>query len=516
MKKIKRRNNKTRNGFHPVISFLILIIGVIVLSGLLGLLGVQATYNNYSTLTESYVPTTEAIRSLFNLSGLKYIFTNTVSNFANFTVLSNLIIVLIGIGIMEKSGFLKTLFMLLTKKAKKKTVTFWLVFISMLASIMGDLPYIVIIPLAALLFLHGKRNPLIGIVCSFAALTCGSALSILLTSMDSSLLSITLSNAQIIDASYHVSIFGFSIIYTIIIVAASLLITKLTEDVVAKKLPKYEFAPTEVEDEIVTKKQLKGLLFSGGVCILYLIIVIYNIIPGLPFSGNLLDKTQVLYIDKLFGYQSFFSNGFVFIITMLFVLAGLFYGLGAKTIKSNNDVAENLGHSLNGIGKVLVLIFLASTFISIFKHTNIGPTIVAFLATVIGKSGFGGFALVLMLFIASIISTIFVPNSLATWSILANVVVPSFMNAGISPAFAQAVFRIGETVSTGLTPMLAYFIIYLAYIEQYNQGEKSIKILDAIKWQLPYALLMFVIGLIVIIIFYLINIPLGIGGFVSL
>ena len=516
MKKNRLLKRKNALGLHPVISFIILIVGVILVSGLLGLLNTQATYNAYSSLTDSYVPTTEAVKSLFNLSGLKYIFTNTVSNFANFTVLSNLIIILVGIGIMEKSGFLKTIVMLLTKRLKKKTVTFWIVFTCIISSIVGDLPFIVFIPLSALIFLHGKRNPLIGIVVSFAALTIGSSFSILLTSVDSSIMNLTVLNAGVISLNYTMSTFSFILVNSLIIVILSFAITKITEDYVVKKLPKYEFEETSVEDEIVTKKQLKGLLFAFSVAFVYLLIVIYNIIPGLPFSGNLLDYTQTLYIDKLFSYESFFSNGFVFIITLLFVLMGLFYGIGAKTIRNNKDVAENLGYSLNGIGKVLVLIFIASTFISIFKQTNIGATLVASLTNLIEKSNFTGFSLVLLLFFASVISTLFIPSSIAKWTIMSNSIVPTFMNSGMSPAFAQTIFRIGEAVTMGLTPMLAYFVIYLAYIEQYNQSDKPIKIREVIKWQLPYALLMLILGLIIITLYYLFNIPLGIGANVSL
>ena len=501
---------------HPVMTFIILIVLTILLSGFLSLFNTQATYNNYSNITNTYTNTTESVKSLFNLSGLKYIFTNTVSNFANFTVLSNLIIILIGIGVMEKSGFLKTIVTLVTKKMKKNTVTFILVLLCILSSITGDLPYIVFIPLSALIYYYGHRSPLIGIVASFAALTCGSGLSILLTSIDSSLRTITNMNANVLDYSYSMPTFSLIIINTVVIIIASFIITKITEDYVAKKLPKYEFPETNIEDEIITRKQLRGIIYAISISFLYLLIVIYNIIPGLPFSGNLLDKSQTLYIDKLFSFDSFFSNGFVFIVTILFILAGLFYGLGAKTINNNNDFAEDLGHSLDGTGQILVLIFMASTFISIFKQTNIGNTLVAALTTFIGNSNFTGLPLVLLLFICSIIANIFVPSSLSKWSIMASTVIPSFMKTGISPEFAQIVFRLGECVSTCLTPLLAYFVIYLAYMNHYNQSEKPIRLFPSLKIQLPYAISMFAICLVVIIIWYLTNIPLGIGSSISL
>ena len=152
---------KERITLNPIMTFLILILSVIVLSGFLNLIGFEATYNKIDIVTGEYVATSESVESLFSLSGLKYIFTTTVSNFTAFTPLSTLIIVLIGIGIMEKSGFVKTTFTIITKYCKKNTITFWLVFISVMFSIMGDIGYAVMIPLSALLFTYGRRNPLI-------------------------------------------------------------------------------------------------------------------------------------------------------------------------------------------------------------------------------------------------------------------------------------------------------------------------------------------------------------------
>ena len=152
-----KKKNKQKIGVQPIMSYLILIIIVIVLSGLLSLLDIQSTYYNISNVTHSFSPVTENVVSLFSLSGIKYIFANTVNNFATFTVLTHMIIILIGISIMEKSGFLKTAITMLTKKAKRRNVTFVFVLICVLASIMGDISYIIFIPIGALLFLYCKE-----------------------------------------------------------------------------------------------------------------------------------------------------------------------------------------------------------------------------------------------------------------------------------------------------------------------------------------------------------------------
>ena len=199
-------------------SYVLLIIVVIVLSGFLKLLDTQSTFYKINSANLNLMPQTEIVNSLFSLSGLKYIFTNTVANFANFTVLSNLIIILMGIGVMDKSGFLQTTITLTTKKLKKKTVTFMLVLICMLSSVFGDLSYLIFIPLGALLFYYGKRNPMIGIISSFAALSCGSAINVLFTSTDSSLLNYTKLAAQTINSGYTIGSLPFLIIMIVAVI----------------------------------------------------------------------------------------------------------------------------------------------------------------------------------------------------------------------------------------------------------------------------------------------------------
>lgn len=513
---MKKLRTKDKIGLHPVMMLLVLSFATIVISGMLRLFNVQATFNKISSVTGDFQVTTEAVNSLFSLSGLKYIFTSTVSNFANYAVLTNLIIILLGIGIMVKSGFLKTIITLMTKKAKKTSVTFVLVLISILASLIGDLSYIILVPLGALLFLYGKRNPMIGIITTFASLTCGSALSLFLTSYDSSLINITLNNVNIINSGYNISSWAFILANVILIIVLSFVITNVTENYLVKKLPKYEFSEEEVEEELVlTRKQMRGLLFSLFAGLLYLLIFIYNIIPGLPFSGNLLDYSQSLYIDKLFSYNSFFSNGFVFVVAVFFVILGLSYGIGAKTIKNNKEFVDALGHSLNGIGKILVMIFAASAFINIFKQSNIGNVVAGALTNLMQNSNFGGLPLVLLLFIFAGVIALFQPTVLFSYNIVSGVII-KLMNAGISPEFAQLVFRLGSSVTLGLTPVFVYFVVYLAYLENYNQSNKPITIKEAIKYQLPYAAVTCVLYLLFIIIWYLVKFPIGVGAGVGL
>lgn len=496
------QNKKDKVSLNPIMTLMILIGLAILLSGILALLGIGAT----NPAEGNWV----AVESLLSLRGIKYIFQSTVANFASFTPLSMLIIILIGIGIMDKSGFLKTTFSLITRKCQKKTITFVLALICIISSIGGDLAYVVMIPLSALLFYYGRRNPLHGIVISFAALTCGTGLSIFKTSVDSSLDALTLDAAHILDSSYTLSYLGYFVIMTVAIFVLAAVITYVAEKFSVNDVPKYEFKDEKKEFKLA-KRDIRGLIFAGTFGIIYLLIFIYNIIPGLPLSGNLLDYSQKLYIDKLFNPNSFFSQGFVFIVTIWFVILGLFYGLGSRSIKNSNDFCDYLTHSLDGIGRTIILILLSSILINVFKKTNIGTVVTALIGNLISNCKFTGIPLLLMFFFGTAIATILLPNTVNKWTILASTCVPTLMNVGFSPEFIQVIFRFAESMTYGLTPIMAYFVIYLAYMEKYNTSDNPIGIFKILNYQKKYALATGVVLLILLIIWYLVGLPIGIN-----
>jgi len=502
-------NKKKKIVLHPIMSFVIFIIIAIILSGILGAIGLSADYHSINPVRGDIDTTNVMVKSLFSLSGLKLIFSSTVSNFASFAPLSMLLISLIGIGIMDKSGFLQAFFTLVTKKASKFRVTWILSLLTILASIIGDISYIIFIPIYALFFKYSKRNPKAGIIMAFAGLTCGTGINIFLSSIDASMLEYTRLAANSLDATYNISYFSYIYIMIIISIIISLIIATITEKIIIPKLGKYD--KEEEEEFYLDKKKKRGLLFSLTIGIIYILIFVYNIIPGLPFSGNLLDYSQTLYIDKLFGYNSFFNQGFVFVVTMFFFLCGLFYGIGAKTIKNNRDVGMFLGHSLDDIGKTLVLIFFASTLISIFKATNIGTVLTALIGNFISTSNMSGIPLIVITVILCAFITLIMPSPVSAWSITSGAIVPVFMNAGMSAEFAQLIFRAGECITYGLTPIMAYFVIYLAFLDKYSEEDKPISVFNSIKNILPYSGMTALICITLLIILYILGIPIGIG-----
>ncbi len=500
---------KNKVKLSPIVTFIILIFATILVSGFLHFLSIQSEYSSVNTITNELVNNVIEVKNLFSTSGIKHIITSSVSGFMNFTPLSSLIIVLIGIGILEYTGFLKTFFTLLTRNAKRYTLTFILVFISLCASLFGNIGFVVILPLGALLFKYGRRNPLSGIIASFASMSFGYGINVLLSANDSTLLTMTLNAAKVLDPKYKIGVFFALFIMALLLIIVSIIFTNITERRIMPKLPRYE---SEEEEVKITNKELRGFIIGLGAGLVYLLIIIYMIIPGLPLSGAFLDSGGSRYIDMLFGNNSLFSKGLVFIVTMFFVIVGYGYGIMTKKIKGNKEVTDSLAYSLDGIGSIIVLLFFASLFINIYTESNIGEVFTSMMCNIISSLKFTGVGLILITIVLVLIANILCPSSIIKYNILSGTLVPLFMNASISPEFTQIIYSLSESITNGITPLFTFFVIYIAFMEKYNKGD-TVGISSSIKYMIPYSVAMFIIVVTVVLSWYLIGIPLGIGSF---
>lgn len=499
---------KKKLKLSPIMTFIILIFVTILLSGFLHLINIQGEYTTVNKASSELINNVVEVKNLFSTKGIKHIVTTAVSGFVNFEPLGALIIVLIGIGVLEKTGFMRTFFTILTRNSKRYTITFILVFMSLLFSLLGNVGFVVMLPIGALLFKYGRRNPLGGIIASFASLSFGYGINVFMSANDSSLLTMTLNAAYITDPKYKIGVFFALFIMIAVLIITSIVFTHITEKKIMPKLPRVD---SENEEVKITNKELRGLIIGLGAGFVYTLIIIYMIIPGLPLSGLLLDSGSTKYIDMLFGVNSMFNKGFIFIVTLLFVIIGLGYGFMTKTIKNNNDIAESLGFSLDGIGSILVLVFFASLFINIYDESGIGLVLVAWVSRIIGSIKFSGIGLILTVFALVAIVNIFCPSSTVKWNMLSGNVVSVLMAESISPEFAQIIFTAADSVTKGITPLFIYYVIYIAFLEKYNKSDETITLFGSTKYMVPYATFITIIWAVVLVAWYLTGLPIGIN-----
>ena len=289
-------------------------------------------------------------------------------------------------------------------------------------------------------------------------------------------------------------------------------------DEVSRSELKYYFDEEEPSQEVeVTKKERKGVIISLLASSVILLILVYCLIRGLPFSGLLLDLTQGSYVDVLFGEGSYFYQGAVTIFSFMLMFSSIIYGVRVKTIDDNRDLVDGMSYYLKDVASLLVLIFFAAQFCLIFKETNIGLFIVASFSELLNGMQLSGLALVVITFLVVVVSTFFVPTASTKWAMLSPVVVPMFMQSSMTPEFAEAVFRAADASMKGLTPIFTYFVILIGFLHIYNKRKNDvISITDAMSLMVPYTISFIILWIIIILAFYIIGIPIGAGTGVML
>ena len=513
------KNKIKRTKFHPALVFLVLTLSVMVISSIGGILNLETNYYTVNTVTGDLESQVVNINNLFNRTGIQYLISNLLSNFMNFAPLGTFILGLMGIGVAYKSGFLNTLNKVIAKVFPRKMLTFLIVLLGVIFSMFYDVGYVILIPMAAILFRDLGRHPSAGICAAFAGITFGSGANIVANSLDSSLIPYTKSATTILDATYKVQTNGNLIFMIISTLLVAYIGTIITERVIIPKLGKYNFEEEEIENrkQEPTKTEIKGLIIAIISVVAILLPIIYCIIPGLPFSGLLLYLKDSGYVNQLFGSNSYFYKGSVFIFSFLLMLAGLVYGLRVKTFKNNRDFVDGMNYYLKDLSSLLVLIFFAAQFCLIFKQTNLGVFVVASLTNWISELQLTGIVLVLVTFFLTLVSTLLVPVSSTKWAILAPIIVPMFMQSSLTPEFAQAVFRAADSSVKGITPLFTYFVILIGFLQIYNKKKNDpVTISRAISLMTPYTVAFTVLWLAIVIVFYTLGIPIGIATKVTL
>ena len=504
---------------HPALLLFILTIIIMVVSSVGNILNLETTYYNVNSVTGDLETQVVTINNLFNRTGLQYLVSNMINNFINFAPLGTLIVGLMGVGVAYKSGFLNSFFKMVTKDKPRKLFTFLVVLLGVISSMFYEAAYVILIPLAAILFMNLGRHPSAGICAAFAGISFGYGANIVANGVDNTLITYTQNATKILDQNYVVSLHGniiFMIFATLLIAYLGMVVT---EKYVVPKLGRYTI---DEEDDIdltveVSKKEKKGVVMALLSTLIVVLILVYCITPGLPFSGLFLNLKEKTFVAQLFGDGSYFRQGSVLIFAVLLAFAGLIYGLRVKTIKNNKDIMNCMSYYLKGFSSLLVLIFFAAQFCLIFKETNIGVFIVVSLSEMLGNMQLTGIVLIIFTFIIIAISTFFVPALGTKWAILSPVIVPMFMQSSFTPEFSQAVFRAADSSVKGITPLFTYFVILIGFLQIYNSKKKDIITLtDAMSLMVPYTIAFSILWLLIIIGFYIIGLPLGLNTGVML
>lgn len=498
----KNKNNKKMLG--PVITIIILTFLIVIASSVFSLLGITGnqTYISNGSLETSLV----TVNNVLTKDGIKYVFTNAITNFQIFEPLVLLIISLITISIGEASGLLKAVFTPL-KKINNTFLTFLVLLVGIASSFFGEYSYMFLLPLVAIIYQTTDRKPLLGIITMFLGITIGYGTGLMYNNDELILSMMTQQAASIdIDSSYVYSLSSNFYIMFISSLILAVIGTIIIQSSLDKKIPKSDI---EEKDELKISK--KALYYSNFAFVVILVIIIYMIIPGLTGSGLLLGEGES-YIERLLGENAPFYTGFTFILLGIMMVCGFIYGYISGNIKNSNEYSVALSKNFEGLGYVFVLLFFTSQMLGILEWSNLGTVITANLVSFMSSLSFTGILLIIVLFVITILITIFIPSVHTKWGLMAPLTVPLMMRANVTPSFTQFIFRVADGIGKAFTPFFAYYIIMLAFLEKYNTRENNkITVFGILKTILPTVLLLAGVWLLIIIGWYLIGFPTGPG-----
>lgn len=477
---------------HPATLFGLLAISVAVLSWLGGLLDWQAVHPANGSIIK--------VNSLLSGNGIRWIYTNITANFVNFPPLGYVLAVMVGIGVAEGSGLFTALIRALVLNAPQKLITGSIVFAGILSHLASEAGYVVLIPLGAVIFHTLGRHPMAGLAAAFCGVSGGFGANFLIGSVDPILAGLSQSAAQIIDSTIKVNAavnFYFMFASAILIVIAG---TWVTEKIVEPRLRQYSGKAETIPVEKINYAEKKGLKWAGLSLLIIVLLLSFTIIPENGLFRN--PETK----DVL---HSPFFDGIITGILLFFLVPGLVYGIIVKTIKNDKDMMKHIIKSMSTLATYIVLVFFAAQFVYFFRYSNLGLILAIDGAQFLKNIGLTGIPLIVAFVLLSAFINLFMGSASAKWAIMAPVFIPMFMLLGYHPALTQAAFRIGDSVTNLITPMMSYFALIVAFAQKYDE---EYGIGTIISTMIPYTVIFTIAWSMLLIVWMLLGLPLGPDG----
>ncbi len=482
---------------HPATLFALFAVIVLLLSA------VFASFDFYALH-----PTTEERIEPVNLltgEGVRLIVTNMVRNFTSFLPLGVVLVAMLGVGVAEGAGFMGALLKGLVLSAPKRLITLVVVFAGVISNAASEAGYVIVVPLGALVFLAFKRHPMAGLAAAFAGVSGGYSANLVLGTIDPLLAGISEEMAKIIDPAYTVNpaanyYFMVASVFTITLAG-----TYITERFVEPRLGKYTGVPDgetghENNMDALTAVEKRGLIAAGLTALAFTSLVLVALLPenGMlrnPETGDILDSP--------------FLNGIVAFIFIGFLLPGLAYGFVTKKFLTDSDVINSMGKTISTLGVYIVLVFFAAQFVAYFGWTNLGLIFAIKGAELLKSVGLTGYLLIFAFILVSAFINLFMGSASAKWAIMAPVFIPMFMLVGFSPEMTQLAYRIGDSTTNIVTPMMSYFALIVAFAQKYD---KRYGIGTIISTMLPYSIGFLLVWSAMLIAWIALGFPIGPGA----
>ena len=479
---------------HPATIFAILALFVVFLSLFTHWLGTSAVHPVDNSLIE--------VNNLLSADGIRWMYTNLLDNFLRFPPLGYVLVVMIGIGLAEGTGLFAVMIRSLVLSAPPRLITGAIVLAGIISGLAVEAGYVILIPLGAMLFHALGRHPMAGLAAAFCGVSGGFGANFLIGSVDPILAGISTSAAQLIipDMVINPAVnYYFMIASSFVVLFVG---TWVTDRIVEPRLGKYHGNTEKFLIQQLSEKEQKGLRWAGLVTLLFVGLMSLTVIPenGLlrdPETGSVLHSP--------------FFDGIIIGILLFFFIPALVYGIVAGTIKNDKDMMKHIIVSMSGMGSYIVLVFFAAQFVYFFNHSNLGLIIAIKGASGLRDIGFTGPMLIVAFVFLSAFINLFMGSASAKWAIIAPVFIPMLMllDNPYHPGTTQAAFRIGDSLTNLITPMMSYFALIVTFAQKYDE---RYGIGTIISTMLPYTIFLSIFWTLLMILWMYLGIPLGPDG----
>lgn len=484
---------------HPTTMFIIFTLILIAVSYITAKMGVKVSYEIYDSATKSLANKETAVVNLLSPDSIRFMYTSVINNFTSFIALGTVFTIIMGVGVADGSGFMAAVLKKIVAVTPKRAVTATIIFLGIMSNVASSTGYVMLVPLGAILFMSFGRHPIAGLAATFAGVSGGWSANLLIGTNDPVFAGMSTEAARMIDPNYTVLPTGnwyFMVASTFLITFVGTLVTeKIIEPRLGEYIPEEKIA---VDDISLDEK--RGMKFALISLVVFFIVVGMLVVPENallrnPATGELL--------------RSPFMSGIVFLMSMFFMIPGIFYGIGARTIKSDKDIINLMVKSINNLSGFMVLIFFAAQFVVFFNYSNLGIILSVKGANFLQETGFVGVPLIFAFIVMTAIINIFIAVDSAKWAIMAPIFVPMFMRIGFSPELTQAAYRVGDSCTNVIAPLMPFFPLVVAFAQKYD---KKSGMGTMISLMLPYSIAFLIGWILLLIIWFVFNIPLGIGG----
>lgn len=498
---IERAGNKLP---HPFWLFVILIMFLGAVSAILAGLNVTVT-----------LPTkgeTVGVKNLFSMEGAKFAVESALTNYATFPPLATVVVVLLGVAVLERSGLLTALLRVTIGRLPASVLTFSIAFSSMIAHVMSDSAYLVMIPLGALAFRAVGRSPVLGLMVAYASTAVGFNASPLVTPADAIRSSLSTAAARLVDMEYVITP-----VATYFFTAASSVVLAVAIAIIVDKLLAHrpEFGSGTLEADFIKADKLfntssnargavtltpieaKALTFSGLTFVLLLAIIAVMLLPGSPFLGAGGDVVTSIVVKNI-----------AIFLCIIFAVLGIVYGRITGSIPNLSEVPVAMAEGIRNLAPVLVLFFVVAQFLAYFAWTNIGSVISVNGAQALKSLEAPHLVILLVIVLAISVLNMLISSGSAMWSILAPVIIPMVMYVGLKPEASMVAFMIGDSVTNCVTPLNGYFVLALGFVQQFRKGAG---IGTMLSFTIPLAIGVLVVWTSFFVLWYALGIPLGPG-----